>query len=353
MPAEPILPLIEAGGHEALLICAEPGAGYRGIIAVHSSVLGPAVGGTRVWPYASETEAVIDALRLSRAMTLKNAMAGLPMGGGKAVIIADSATMDRDAVFRAHGRAVERLGGRYITAEDVGSTFADMELIARETRHVIGQGATLGDPSPYTARGVFRAMQAGARAVWGTEDLAGRTVALQGCGNVGSFLARLLREAGAELMVSDLDMTRAARVADATDGRVVAADAIYDAPADIFAPCGLGGILNDATIPRLRVRLVAGGANNQLLADAHGRELERRGIVYVPDYVANAGGVLCGSVDILGWSEAQVNEKVSAIFDTALDVLEAARAAGLPASAVADRMAWQRIDDAREARTAA
>jgi leucine dehydrogenase len=189
--------------------------------------------------------------------------------------------------------------------------------------------------------------------VWGTDDLTGKTVALQGCGHVGSFLATLLREAGAELIVSDLDVSRATRVADATDGRVVAADAIYDAPAEIFAPCGLGGILNDATIPRLRVKLVTGGANNQLLADVHGRELERRGIVYVPDYVANAGGVLSGSVDVLGWGPAQVEQGIEAIYDTALTVLEQARSEGLPPGVVADRIAWKRVDDAREARAAA
>lgn len=346
---DPILPLLEAGGHEAVLLCTEPAAGYRGIIAIHSTVMGPAAGGTRVWPYATEGEAVVDALRLSRGMTLKNAMAGIPFGGGKSVIIADSRTMDRQAVFHAHGRAIHRLGGRYITGEDVGSTVADMELIAKETPYVAGRGGGAGDPSPYTARGVFRAMQAGARAVWGSDDLNGRTVAVQGCGNVGAHLAKLLAGAGAELTVCDLDATRAARVADETGARFVPVEGIYDASADIFAPCALGQILNEETIPRLKGRLVSGGANNQLRSPRDGDALLARGITYVPDYVANAGGVLSGAGDLLGWAPEQVKGKIEGIFETTLEVLESARREGLPPGEVADRMAWRRIDEKRQA----
>ena len=348
MAADPILPLLEAGGHEAVLLSTEPAAGYRGIIAVHSTVLGPAAGGTRVWPYPSESEAIVDALRLSRGMTLKNAMAGIPFGGGKSVIIADPRSMSRDAIFRAHGRAIHRLGGKYITGEDVGSTVADMELIASETPFVAGRGGGAGDPSPYTARGVFRAMQAGARAVWGSDDLAGRKVALQGCGNVGAHLAKLLAGAGAELTVCDLDAARAARIADETGARFVPVEGIYDTAADIFAPCALGQILNEDTIPRLKGRLVSGGANNQLRSPRDGDALMARGITYVPDYVANAGGVLSGAGDLLGWPSERVRGKIEGIFDTTLEVLESARQEGLPPGEVADRIAWKRIDDARQ-----
>ena len=348
MACDPILPLLEAGGHEAVLLSTEPAAGYRGIIAIHSTVLGPAAGGTRVWPYATESEAVVDALRLSRGMTLKNAMAGIPFGGGKSVIIADSRSLDREAVFHAHGRAIHRLGGRYITGEDVGSTVSDMELIASQTPYVAGRGGGAGDPSPYTARGVFRAMQAGARAVWGSDDLTGRTVAVQGCGNVGAHLAKLLAAAGAQLTVCDLDASRAARVADETGARFVPVEGIYDALADIFAPCALGQILNDDTIPRLKGRLVSGGANNQLRSPRDGDALLARGITYVPDYVANAGGVLSGAGDLLGWEPEQVKGKIEGIFETTLEVLESARREGLPPGEVADRMAWRRIDEKRQ-----
>lgn len=347
MAGDPILPLLEAGGHEAVLLSTEPGAGYRGIIALHSTVLGPAAGGTRVWPYATESEAIVDALRLSRGMTLKNAMAGIPLGGGKAVIMADPRTIDREAIFRAHGRAIHRLGGRFITGEDVGSTVADMEFIARETPHVAGRHGGAGDPSPYTARGVFRAMQAGARAVWGSDDLSGRTVAVQGCGNVGAHLARLLSEAGAALTVCDLDAARAARIADETGARFVPVEGIYDTTAEIFAPCAMGQILNDDTIPRLKGRLVTGGANNQLRTPRDGDTLLARGITYVPDYVANAGGVLSGAADVLGWPIERVQGKIEGIFDTTLEVLEFAQREGVPPGDVADRMAWRRIDDAR------
>lgn len=347
MAGDPILPLLEAGGHEAVLLCTEPAAGYRGIIAVHSTVLGPAAGGTRVWPYATEGEAIVDALRLSRGMTLKNAMAGIPMGGGKSVIIADARSIDREAVFRAHGRAINRLGGRYITGEDVGTSVADMEFIARETPHVAGRGSGAGDPSPYTARGVFRAMQAGAQSVWGNPDLSGRTVALQGCGNVGAGLARLLAAAGAQLTVCDLDATRAARVADETGARFVAVEGIFDISAEIFAPCAMGQILNEETIPRLKGKLVTGGANNQLRSPKDGDALLARGITYVPDYVANAGGVLSGAADVLGWPIERVKEKIESIFDTTLEVLASAGREGLPPGEVADRMAWRRIDEGR------
>ena len=222
--------------HERVLFCRDPEAGYRGVIALHSSVAGPAAGGTRLWSYESEEAAVEDALRLSRGMTYKNVMAGLPLGGGKSVIFREE-NMDREAVFRAHGRFVERLGGRYVTAEDVGTSPADMEIIRRETAYVAGVAV---DPSPRTAHGVARAMRAAAFRRWGSDELAGRTVALQGCGNVGFHLALELKEMGAGLVVTDVDPGRVRRAVEATGARTVEPEAIFDVEADVFAPCALG-----------------------------------------------------------------------------------------------------------------
>src|ERR1043165_938344 len=288
-------------GHEQLVICHDPSAGYRGIIAIHSTVLGPALGGTRFWKYGSDEEAIIDALRLARGMTYKNAVAGLNLGGGKSVIIGDNKTMDREMIFRAHGRFVESLGGRYITAEDVGTTTSDMDFVHLETKHVAGLAEKSGDPSPVTAHGVFRAIQASAKDDWGSDDPPGRVIAIQGCGSVGRHLATELHEAGASLIVCDIDPERAQRVAAETGATVVDTESIYGVQADIFAPCALGGIINDETIPQLKVEIVAGGANNQLLEERHGDALEHRGILYAPDYVANAGGVINVYSELAGW----------------------------------------------------
>ena len=333
------------GEHELLVTAREPESGYHGVIAIHSTRLGPAVGGTRFWDYATEEEAVTDALRLARGMTYKNALAGLALGGGKSVIIGDKRKLDREAIFRAHGRFVESLGGRYITAEDVGTSPADMEIIRRETDHVGGLLDRSGDPSPVTARGVFRAIQASARTRWGTDDLTGRVVAIQGCGNVGHNLARELRAAGARLVVSDTDDERVRRVVEECGARAVEPAEIYEAEADVFAPCALGGILNDRTIPLLKAEVVAGAANNQLLEARHGEALERAGILYAPDYVANAGGIINGCIELLGWERGDARRKVEEIYDTLLRVFEIARRDGIPTSAAADRLAEERLHD--------
>jgi len=331
------------GEHELLLLAEEPESGYRGVIAVHSTRLGPAVGGTRFWNYASVEEAVTDALRLARGMTYKNALAGLALGGGKSVIIGDNRTPDREAIFRAHGRFVESLGGHYITAEDVGTSPADMEFIRRETDHVAGLLDRSGDPSPVTARGVFRAVQASARARWGTDDLRGRRVAIQGCGNVGHNLARELHAAGAELIVTDTDSERVRRVVEDCGARAVAPEEIYGVEADVFAPCALGGVLNDRTIPLLKARVVAGAANNQLLEARHGEALERAGILYAPDYVANAGGIINGCIELLGWERRDARRKVEEIYDTLLRIFDIARRERIPTSEAADRLAEERL----------
>jgi leucine dehydrogenase len=328
-----------ATDHELVLLGEDEAAGYRGIIAIHNTRLGPAVGGTRLWSYASLDTALTDALRLSRGMSYKNAVARLPMGGGKSVILANGPIASRDRLFAAHGRFVESLGGRYITAEDVGTSHEDMAIVKRETRHVAG----LRDPSPVTAHGVLRALLPAARHRWGSEELRGRTVALQGCGHVGAALARELRAAGADLAVCDVDKERAERCAAETGATSVAPDSIYDVAADVFAPCALGGTLNARTIPRLRCELVVGAANNQLAEPGDGDRLAARNMLYIPDYVANAGGVIDGARDICGWSAPDVSAAVEAIYDTVRDILQRAAAAGITPAGMADRLAEARL----------
>ena len=333
-----------AGGHEVVAFCSDPEVGYRGIIAIHSTRLGPAVGGTRWWTYPTEDAALTDALRLSRGMSYKNALAGLPLGGGKSVILGGGPAADRGAILRAHGRAVDRFGGRYITAEDVGTSPADMELIAETTQYVAGRERGSGDPSPYTARGVFRAMQAGARFRWGSDELTGRTVLLQGCGNVGYHLALELARAGARIVASDLDAARVARVVEETGARTAPPDRIHAVAADVYAPCALGAVINDDTLPELQVELVVGGANNQLLEPRHGDALAARNILYVPDYVANAGGVSYGgAIEVLGLPAEQAKLRVEAIYDTTLMVLGRAAEDRVSPHLAADRLAEERI----------
>jgi leucine dehydrogenase len=342
-PAGAICELYAQSEHEQVALWSDPAGAYRGIIAIHSTALGPAVGGARFWNYASDQEAGLDALRLSRGMTYKNALAGLPFGGGKSVIIGDNRTPDRERVFRAHGRFVESLGGRYITAEDVGTSPADMEYVRMETRHVAGLAGGSGDPSPVTARGVLRAMQAAARHRWGADDLHGLTVALQGCGNTGYHLAKELRARGAKLVAADVDEARVRRVVGEFGASWVAPDEIFGVEADVFAPCALGGVINDETLARLRVGIVAGSANNQLREERHGDALEELGVTYAPDYVANAGGIINGCRELLGWGVEQTMSKVNAIYDTTLSILGQAKATGAPAHRVADRLAEERL----------
>ena len=330
-------------GHEQLVVCQDSASGYRGIIAIHSTVLGPALGGTRFWTYASDEDAIVDALRLARGMTYKNAVAGLNLGGGKSVIIGDNKTTNRELLFRAHGRFVESLGGRYITAEDVGTSTADMDFVHMETDYVSGLAGRSGDPSPVTAHGVFRAIQASAKERWGTDDVSSRTISIMGCGHVGYYLAKELHEAGAKLIVTDIDAERVKRAASEFRARAVTPDEIYGMEADIFAPCALGAIINDVTIPQLKVAVVAGAANNQLLEERHGDELERRGVLYAPDYVANAGGVINVYSELAGWTSARSFRKADEIYDTVLRVFAIAKDEKIPTYLAADRLAEQRI----------
>src|SRR5438876_3024458 len=329
--------------HEQVSVYYDPSTGYRGIIAIHSTVLGPALGGTRFWNYQSDRAALIDALRLARGMTYKAAVAGLNLGGGKSVIIGDNRTTRREPLFRAHGRHVESLKGRYITAEDVGTTTADMEYVKAETDHVTGLIGKSGDPSPVTAYGVYRGIKACARHRTGSDALAGKTVALQGCGSVGYHLAKLLATEGARLVVADIDPERARRVVDECRAQAVPPDDTYGVRADVFGPCALGAVINDATLPRLQVEIVAGGANNQLAEERHGDLLEERGITYAPDYVINGGGLINVNAELAGWSLERARAKAAEIYDTILRVFEIAREEGIPAYRAADRLAEQRI----------
>ncbi len=334
---------IASMGHEQLVICNDSSAGYRGIIAVHSTTLGPALGGTRFWQYANDDEAIVDALRLSRGMTYKNAVAGLNLGGGKSVIIGNNKTSDREMIFRAHGRFVESLGGRYITAEDVGTSTADMDFVHMETKNVAGLAGLSGDPSPVTAHGVFRAIQASAKERWGSDDLSTKTISLQGAGHVGYYVAKELHAAGAKLVVTDIDAERVKQVVAEFGARSVAPDEICGVQADIFAPCALGGIINDKTIPQLKCEIVAGAANNVLLEARHGVALEEKGILYAPDYVANAGGVINVYSELAGWSSARAFRKADEIYDTILKVFAIAKQDKIPTYVAADRLAEQRI----------
>jgi leucine dehydrogenase len=330
-------------GHEQLVVCSDPTSGYRGIIAIHSTTLGPALGGTRFWQYASDEDAIVDALRLARGMTYKNAVAGLNLGGGKSVIIGENKTTSREMIFRAHGRFVESLGGRYVTAEDVGTSPSDMDYVFMETHYVAGLAGRSGDPSPVTAHGVFRAIQASAKHALGSDDLAGKTVTLQGCGHVGYYLAKELHAAGAKLIVTDIDPEKVKRVVDETKARPVGPDEIYGQKADIFAPCALGAIINDKTLPQLKVKVVAGGANNQLLEERHGDMLEERDILYAPDYVANAGGVINVYSELAGWDSRRSLRKADEIYHTILGVFEIARQEKIPTYEAADRLAERRL----------
>ena len=342
-----LIAAMQEHNHEQVVVCSEPSSGYMGIIAIHDTTLGPALGGTRYWDYASTEEAMIDALRLSRGMTYKAAVAGLDLGGGKSVIIGDNRRTDREAVFRAHGRFVESLGGRYITAEDVGTSPSDMTYVRFETEHVTGLTGLSGDPSPVTAYGVYMGMKAAAKKHWGDADLSGRTVTLQGCGHVGQYLASHLHDEGAKLIVTDVDPNKVKRVVDATGATSVAPDDIYAQEADIFAPCALGAVINDDTIPVLKVGVVAGGANNQLAEERHGDELYSRGVTYAPDYVINSGGLINVYGEIHGWSPDLAKTKAGEIYETMLKIYEISGREGIPSYQAAGRLARERVEAVR------
>jgi len=341
--ATALFALLEEHEHEQVSLVFEPSSGYRGIIAIHDTTLGPALGGTRFWNYSNDREALIDCLRLARGMTYKAAVAGLNLGGGKSVILGDNKTTWREAIFRAHGRHIESLGGRYITAEDVGTGPADMELIRAETEHVTGLMGKSGDPSPVTAYGVYRGIKACAKHRYGSDSLSGKTVAVQGCGHVGYFLCKLLFQEGATLIVTDIDPQRVKAVVQDFRATAVAPDEIYAQEADIFAPCALGAVINDDTLKQLKVDIIAGGANNQLAEDRHGVLVEEQGMVYAPDYVINGGGLINVNAELHGWSLERARNKAGEIYDTILRVFEIAKQEKIPSYQAADRLAQHRI----------
>jgi leucine dehydrogenase len=331
-------------GHEQLVLCSEPSAGYKGIIAIHNTTLGPALGGTRFWNYATEEEALIDALRLSKGMTYKAAVAGLNLGGGKSVIIGDPKTTRREMIFRAHGRFVNTLKGRYITAEDVGTSVEDMDFVQMETPHVAGIAGRSGDPSPVTAYGTFRGIKACAQEKYGNSSLKGIKVAVQGLGNVGHHLCECLAHEGAKLFVTDIDQARVDKIVKEFGAKAVVPDEIYGVDAQIFAPCALGAVVNDKTLPRFKFEIIAGAANNQLAEERHGDELEKRKILYAPDYVINAGGLINVYGELNNWTNGRSKRKAGEIYETVLQIFELAKKEGLPSYEAADRLAERRIE---------
>jgi len=342
---------MQANGHQELAVWTDNDAGLRAFIAVHDTTLGPALGGTRIWPHATNDDAIMDVLRLARAMTYKSAAAGLPLGGGKGLVVADPRTDKTEAMFRSYGRFVESLHGRYITTEDVGATAREMEWISRETKHVVGLPESMGgsgNPAVVTGYGLYQAMRACAEATWGSDSLAGRRVAIQGFGNVASSLATYLLEAGARLIVTDIHEGPRAKAAELRGVEVVAPEVIYDAEADIFAPCALGGTLNEDTIPRLRAPIVCGAANNQLRDPADARRLKDRGVVYAPDYIVNAGGVINVYFELAGsYDRGRAMAKATEIHDTTALVLRRSHDEGITTVQAADALAEQRIAAAR------
>jgi len=335
-------------GHEEVIFFSDPTCGLKAIIAIHNSILGPALGGLRMWPYTSEEEALTDVLRLSRGMTYKNAVAGLNLGGGKAVIIGDPKKDKTEALFRSLGRFVESLNGRYITAEDVNIGVDDIEHIFTETAFVTGvaqiHGGS-GNPSPYTALGVFRGMEAACNKMYGNRSLKGKVVTIQGAGAVGTHLGEILNKEGAKIIFSDINPDNIARFKAAVPGaEVVKPEEIYDIKTDIYAPCALGATINDQTVERLNCKIVAGAANNQLKEPKHGDILLKRGILYAPDYLINAGGVMNVSIEFEGWSHEKSQRMVDSIYGRTLEIFKVAESQNIPVYKATDLIAEARIE---------
>jgi leucine dehydrogenase len=334
-------------GHEQVVFSQNGRHGLKSIIAIHDTTLGPALGGCRIWDYETEGAALSDVLRLSRGMSYKAALAGLPLGGGKAVILADSRSEKTPGMMRAMGRAVERLGGRYIIAEDVGAEVADMDEIARETRHVSGLSGGAGDPSPWTAEGVFLSLKAAVRHRLARDNLAGVRVSVTGLGHVGSSLCRLLAQAGARLLVSDIREEAIAHMVEAHGAEAVPVGEAHAVEADVFAPCALGSGLNETTIPEITARIICGAANNQLAVAGDDARLAERGILYAPDYLVNAGGLISVARPSTGLSDAEARAKLEHIPETLLHVFELAEREGVAPGAAADRLARTRLNGTR------
>ncbi|WP_344018654.1 Glu/Leu/Phe/Val dehydrogenase [Streptomyces luteireticuli] len=347
----------DLGGHEQVVLCQDRETGLRAVIAIHNTALGPALGGTRFHQYASDEEAVLDALNLSRGMSYKNALAGLDHGGGKAVIIGDPETIKTEQLLLAYGRFLASLGGRYVTACDVGTYVRDMDVIARECRWTTGrspENGGAGDSSVLTAFGVFQGMRAAAKTQWGEPTLRGRRVGIAGVGKVGHYLVEHLVEDGAQVVVTDVRADAVERITARHPQVTAVADtaALVRTPLDVYAPCALGGALDDATVAALTATVVCGAANNQLAHPGVEKDLADRGILYAPDYVVNAGGVIQVADELRGFDFDRAKAKATKIYDTTLAIFERARADGIPPAAAADRLAEQRMAEARAPRTA-
>ncbi|SFX04460.1 leucine dehydrogenase [Thermoactinomyces sp. DSM 45891] len=345
---------MEKYDYEQVVICQDKNSGLKAIIAIHDTTLGPALGGLRMWTYATEEEAMEDALRLARGMTYKAAAAGLNLGGGKTVLIGDPKKDKSEELFRSLGRYIEGLNGRYITAEDVGTSVEDMDLIHLETKYVTGISPAFGssgNPSPVTAFGVYKGMKAAAKEAFGSDALDGLVVAVQGVGNVAYSMCEYLHKENVKLIVTDINEENVQRAVNDFGAIRVSPEEIYDVECDIFAPCALGGIINDDTIERLKCKVVAGSANNQLREDRHGDILEERGMVYAPDYVINAGGLINVADELVGYNPERAMKKVEGIYDNILRVFEIAKRDGIPSYQAADRMAEERIASLRQSRS--
>lgn len=344
----PVLAQMANYDHEQLLFCQDNATGLKAIIAVHNTVLGPSLGGTRMWMYNNELEALNDVLRLSRGMTYKAAISGLNLGGGKAVIIGDSRKHKTEAMFRRFGRFVDSLGGKYITAEDVGISPQDIRYVAMETKHVAGKPESMGgggDPSPVTAYGVYMGMKASAKEAYGSDSLAGKTVMVQGVGHVGTYLVELLHKEGAKVLVSDIHQDNIDNVVKEYGAAVVGLDDVYDVAMDIYAPCALGATVNDDTIPRIKADIIAGAANNQLAQeDVHGKVLMEKGVIYAPDYLINAGGLINCYSEVIGYNREEAMTQAQAIYDTTMNILKKSKAEQIPTHQAANAMAEARIE---------
>lgn len=345
-----VFDVLKEMGHEQVVICNDASVGLKAIIGIHNTVLGPALGGTRMWSYSSDKEALVDVLRLSRGMTFKAAVSGLNLGGGKAVIIGDAATMKNEAMLRRFGKFIESLNGKYVTAEDVNMTPRDMEYIAMETRHVSGLSESIGgggDPSPVTAYGVYVGMKACAKKAFGSDSLKDKKVMVQGAGSVGMQLCALLYKEGARLFVSDIYEERTMKAAEKYKAQVIDNDEIFAIAADVYSPCALGATLNDDSIERLNCPVVAGAANNQLKdEEKHGNMLLKKGVIYAPDFLINAGGLINVGIEYLGgWSKERVYAKVEQIYETTLNILDKSAREKINTQKAAIALAVQRIND--------
>lgn len=347
VPRQAVFEMLEAFEHEKIVFCQDKSIGLKAIIAIHDTTLGPAIGGVRMLPYKNEQEAIHDVLRLSRAMTYKAAISGVNLGGGTAVIIGDNSVEKTEVILRRLGQFVEELNGNFIASLDVGTTSRDMEYIRMETRHVVGLPKSLGgsgDTAPFTARGVFLGMQAAVKEVYGTDSMAGRTVAVQGTGKVGEHLVALLRDANAKVYVSDIVPDRMVQVANKYGANPVANMNLFDLDFDIYAPCALGGTVNHQTIGRMRCKIIAGSANNQLADDeVHGVELMKKDITFAPDFLINAGGLLSAYSEIAGYSAVRTASLTEHIYEATREVIRKAKAENIPTHLSAKHIAEERM----------